>query len=97
MGIVHGKWTMRTRKEKGGESRMVDKTKFKDKPTLRDLRKQQCRQVTELAHKTGVHKNIWYRWETGDNAPSLRYAFTVAELFGKRVDEINWWPGEETG
>lgn len=61
-------------------------------PTLRELRKQHCMEVNDVAQAVKVRENTVYRWERGASAPGLLEAFAIADLFGMKVEQINWWP-----
>jgi predicted transcriptional regulator len=65
---------------------------YKDKPTLRDLRKERCMSVGEIARAMEVRENTVYRWERGFNVPPLIEALKLAILFKTEVSQVNWWP-----
>ena len=61
-------------------------------PTMRDLRKQHCMGVPEVARAMGVRENTIYRWERGINPPPLMDALRFASMFRTDASQINWWP-----
>ena len=70
----------------------LDVESFKDKPTLRDLRKERCMSVGEVARFLEVRENTVYRWERGFNIPPLMEALRLSDLFKTEASQINWWP-----
>ncbi len=65
---------------------------LRGKPTLRDLRKQNCMGVPEVARAMNVRENTIYRWERGINVPPLMDALRLVSLFKTEVAQVNWWP-----
>lgn len=61
-------------------------------PTLREIRKQKCMEIPELAQLVKARENTVYRWERGEAAPRLHEAMQLSDALGVRVDEVNWWP-----
>lgn len=61
-------------------------------PTLREVRKSRCLEVSDIAKSLGVRENTVYRWERGACAPPLHDAMRMALLLKTPVDQINWWP-----
>jgi len=55
---------------------------------LRVLRAQRRWSQAELAQRLGVSRQTVNAIETGKYDPSLPLAFTIARLFGKRIEEI---------
>lgn len=50
----------------------------------------------ELGRRIGVTRQTIAAIETGKYSPSLEAAFRIAEVFGKRLDEVfRWHPGGE--
>ena len=60
------------------------------KPTLRQLRKDSCMRITEIAYKIGACEASIYMWERAQAEPTLGLAMKLAALYGKHVDEIDW-------
>lgn len=60
------------------------------KPTLRELRKQRCVSVTEIAYKVGVSPATLYLWELGKVIPLLPKAIELAQFLGSHVEDIDW-------
>jgi putative transcriptional regulator len=55
---------------------------------LRDLRAERTWSQGELAERLGVSRQTVNAIETGRYDPSLQLAFTVARLFGRRIEDI---------
>ena len=47
----------------------------------------------ELGKRVGVTRQTLNAIETGKYSPSLEVAFLIADVFGKRVDEVFHWGG----
>lgn len=69
-----------------------DKDRYAHLPTIKQLRYQAGMSANKVARAIDVHERTVYNWEGHGREISLHDAYRVAELFGKRVDEINWWP-----
>ena len=72
--------------------RSMNVEEYRELPTLRDLRKQKCMSVGEVARALEVRENTVYRWERGFNVPPLVEALMIARLYKTDVGRINWWP-----
>ena len=64
------------------------------KNRLRVLRAEYRWSQAELAHRLGVSRQTVNAVETGKYDPSLPLAFKMAQLFGKRIEEIFFPDGE---
>jgi putative transcriptional regulator len=58
------------------------------KSTIKTLRAERDWSQAELAEKLGVSRQTVNAIETGKYDPSLPLAFEIAELFGKKIEEI---------
>jgi putative transcriptional regulator len=58
------------------------------KSTIKTLRAERDWSQAELAEKLGVSRQTVNAIETGKYDPSLPLAFKIAELFGKKIEEI---------
>ncbi len=58
------------------------------KNNLRGLRAERSWSQGELAARLGVSRQTINAIETGRYDPSLPLAFVIAELFGRRIEEI---------
>lgn len=74
----------------------LDTKKYEDLPTIKDLRYFAKMSANKVARQLDVHERTVYNWECGKHPIDLRNAYRIADLFGMRVDEINWWPVAET-
>jgi putative transcriptional regulator len=59
--------------------------------TLRFLRGEMTQ--AELGERIGLTRQTVAAIEAGKYSPSLEAAFRIAEVFGKRVDEVFRWEG----
>ena len=58
------------------------------KNRLRVLRAENCWSQAELADRLGVSRQAVNAIETGKHDPSLTLAFALADIFGKRIEEV---------
>jgi len=57
--------------------------------TLRDLREAQGLTVRQAAKACGLAFRTWYRYESGDTAPSLAHRYAIAAALVHRVKPIS--------
>jgi transcriptional regulator with XRE-family HTH domain len=62
--------------------------------TVRELREQRGWSQFELAVKTGVTPATIYNWETRRRKPTIDHLRKLAEVFGVRMEDIDF---EEAG
>ena len=65
------------------------------KTRLHELRKKRNMQQAELATLVGVRRETIGNLENGRYNPSLKLAMDIAKVFGKSVEEIFFFEGEE--
>lgn len=65
------------------------------KTRLHELRKERNMQQAELATLVGVRRETIGNLENGRYNPSLKLAMDIAKVFGKSVEEIFFFEGEE--
>jgi putative transcriptional regulator len=58
------------------------------KNRLRDMRGERGWSQSELAERLGVSRQTINSIETGKYDPSLPLAFSLARLFGRRIEEL---------
>jgi putative transcriptional regulator len=58
------------------------------KNRLRVLRAENGWSQAELAEKLGVSRQAVNAIETGKHDPSLNLAFSIADIFGQRIEEL---------
>jgi putative transcriptional regulator len=58
------------------------------KNRLRVLRAENAWSQADLAEKLGVSRQAVNAIETGKHDPSLNLAFSIAEIFGQRIEEL---------
>lgn len=58
--------------------------------TLRQLRKERCMRVQQIAYDLGVTDRTYYLWENHSISPSLEKALRVAAYFDVKVEDIDW-------
>ena len=58
------------------------------KNRLKVLRAENCWSQAELADRLGVSRQAVNAIETGKHDPSLTLAFALADIFGKRIEEV---------
>ena len=58
--------------------------------TIRELRETAGMTQLQLANRIGVTPSAVYNWETGRNEPKASQLRLVAEVFGVRMDDIDF-------
>ena len=70
-------------------------------PTLKtrmyEFRKKMNLQQAELAEMVGVRRETIGKLENGKYNPSLKLAMDIAEVFGKTVEEVFVFEGDDIG
>lgn len=61
------------------------------KKTIRELRKEQGLTQAELGELLGCTQTCVGNWENGQRTPSLKMAGRIADTFGVRMDEIDFF------
>ena len=64
------------------------KTEISVKNRVRELREARGLSQSEFGEKIGVSRQTVYAIETGKYDPSLPLAFTIAEFFDNRIEDI---------
>ena len=65
------------------------------KTRIHELRKERNLQQAELAEMVGVRRETIGKLENGKYNPSLKLAIDIARVFGKPVEEIFIFEGDE--
>lgn len=64
---------------------------MQERPTLRTLREAAGMKQVEVAGLLGISKSRYWMMENGQRPVSLRHAMRVAAIYGRRVEDINFF------
>lgn len=62
-----------------------------ERPTVKQLREAAGLKQVEVARRLGVSKSRYWMMENGQRPISLRHAMRIAEFYGRRVEDIDFF------